>query len=143
MISVKLCTQEAGSVIQSCKCIAGWQPHVCACAFVFNCDVCKNLFYIGMSLNYCWRRKLYGYGRKVIERLHRRHKQCLWGRDWTALSHPGAPDDASSELVHKYEVSGACNCHNHTLVFGTRRHSVRCQKDFFVNLADVCSTQML
>ena len=126
MISAKLCTRDAGSVTQSCKHIAGWQPHVCACAFAFNCDVCKNLFYIGMSINYCWIRKWYGHGRKVIERLHDRHKQCLRDRGEPALLHQFDSEFPGPGLLHVYEVAGATvvtvGSNVHTFVFATRRH---------------------
>ena len=79
---------------------------MCVCVFVFNCDVRKNLCYIGMSINYCWRRKLYGHGRTAIERLHDRHKQYLRDRGEFALIHQFDFEFSGPGLVHVYEVAG-------------------------------------
>ena len=45
MISVRLCTQDVGSVTQSCKCIADWHRHGGACVFVSSVMFARTFLY--------------------------------------------------------------------------------------------------
>ena len=69
---------------------------------------------------------MYGHGRKVMERLHDRHKQCLRAEGEPALLHQFDFEFSGPGLVHVYEVAGASGvtvgANDHTFVFATRRY---------------------